>query len=57
VTIYWMGFKCRDCGTPVSEQSADLYINPEQIIAIHKNIMICRELQVIKAKDNGNAIG
>lgn len=41
--IMWLGFKCRECGQAVNDNSADLYIRPDAIVAICKSATICRE--------------
>lgn len=47
--IFWRGFKCTQCDTPVNESDADLYITPEGITAIHKSAMLCAEIRILKA--------
>lgn len=41
--ILWSGFRCVHCGAPVTDKTADLYINPDGIVAICKNAITCKE--------------
>lgn len=41
--ILWSGFRCVHCGAPVTDKTADLYINPDGIVAICKNAIVCKE--------------